>query len=132
MSSVNKVILIGNLGQDPELRTTGSGKSVCNLSIATSNGKKGDEEVTEWHRVTVWEKQADFCNQYLSKGRQVYVEGRIQTRKYEDKEGVTKYATDIVAHTVQFLGSKGDAPSGGGPVRGPGPAPVDPSDNIPF
>ena len=109
MSSINKAIIIGNLGADPELRDAG-GTPVCNLSIATTRVFKdrNDErqEETEWHRVTVWGKQAEHCNQYLSKGRQDYVEGRLQTRSYEGDDGVKKYSTEIVAQTVQFLGSK--------------------------
>lgn len=111
MSSVNKVLLIGNLGQDPEVRYTDSGTPVGNFSIATtSKFKKGDEwqEQTEWHKIVVWGKTAENCGQYLSKGRQVYIEGRLQTRKWEDKEGVKRYMTEIVASNVVFLGSKGD------------------------
>jgi single-strand DNA-binding protein len=107
--SVNKVIIIGNLGRDPELNHTKSGTPVCNLSVATSS-KKGGEEVTEWHRVTCWEKTAEHCAKYLSKGRQVYVEGRLQTRKWE-KDGQDHYTTEIVAWSVQFLGSKGGSKS---------------------
>lgn len=105
--SVNRVILVGNLGADPELRTVGNDRSVCNLSIATSESFKDKDgqrqERTEWHRVTVWGEQADVCAKYLEKGRMVYVEGKLQTRKYE-KDGVTKYATDVVAEKVTFLG----------------------------
>ena len=115
MSGVNKVILVGNLGRDPESREVGD-STVCNFSIATTRAykKKDGEKVeeTEWHRIAVWGPQAKACAQYLTKGRQVYVEGRLQTRKYEDKEGVTKYATDIVAETVQFLGGKGSREPG--------------------
>jgi single-strand DNA-binding protein len=110
MSGVNKVILVGRLGQDPELKNVGNGQSVARLSVATSeawtdkNGQK--QERTEWHRVVVWGRQAENCAKHLAKGRQVYVEGRLQTRKWEDN-GQTKYATEIVANTVQFLGSAG-------------------------
>ncbi len=109
---LNEVKLIGNLGSDPELRYTNSGKAVCNLSVATTRRVKRDdkwEDETEWHRVTVWEKQAELCNEYLSKGRQVYVMGRNSTRKYEDKDGVTKYTTEVIASDVKFLGKKGDS-----------------------
>lgn len=114
MSGVNDVTLIGNLGRDPESREVGD-STVCNFSIATTRewfDKKKNEkrEETEWHRIAVWGKAAEACQKYLTKGRQVYVRGRLQTRKYE-KDGVEKYATDIIAETVQFLGSKG---SGGG------------------
>jgi single-strand DNA-binding protein len=108
--SVNKVILIGNLGQNPELKMTGTGQGVCNLNIATNeswtdkNGAK--QEKTEWHRVVVFGKLAELCNQYLVKGRQVYLEGKLQTRQWQDKEGQTKYTTEIVAQTVQFLGGQ--------------------------
>jgi single-strand DNA-binding protein len=118
MASVNKVIIIGNLGRDPEMRYTQGGSPVTSLNIATTRvytNKSNDRvEETEWHRVTVWGKQAEACNQYLSKGRQVYVEGRLQTRSYEDKEGVKKYSTEIVAEVVQFLGGRGEGGGGGG------------------
>lgn len=108
MSSVNKAIIIGNLGQDPELKYTPSGAAVCNFSIATTDVRNdatnGRQERTEWHRVVVWNKQAENCAKYLSKGRSVYVEGRIQTRSWDDQNGQKRYTTEIVAQTVQFLG----------------------------
>jgi single-strand DNA-binding protein len=111
-SGVNKVILIGRLGQDPEVRYTSSGGAVANFSLATSeswNDKQGQkQERTEWHRVVVWGKIAELCGQYLSKGRQAYIEGRLQTRDWLDKEGHKRYTTEIVAQTVQFLGSPGE------------------------
>jgi single-strand DNA-binding protein len=114
MGSVNKVILIGNLGADPELKYTPSSRALCNLRIATTDvfkDKGGQrQERTEWHRVTVWGDAAENCSKYLSKGRSVYIEGRLQTRSY-DKEGQKHYATDVVADRVVFLGSGG----GGGP-----------------
>jgi single-strand DNA-binding protein len=138
--SVNKVILVGNLGRDPEVRATPSGQSVCNLSVATTDrftdraGQQRDQ--TEWHNIVVWGKQADLCGQYLKKGRQVYVEGRLTTRQYDAKDGTGKrYRTEIVAQRVQFLG--GRAPAGfdeGVPDFNSGtdaPAPVDDED-IPF
>lgn len=135
MSGVNKVILVGNLGRDPELRYTQNGKPVCQLNVATTRQwGKGDDrkEETEWHRVTVWDKAAEACNKFLEKGRQVYVEGRLQTRKYEDKEGVTKYATDIIAETVQFLGGKGGGKSDSDEFGDP-PSDTDkPNNEIPF
>lgn len=106
MSSVNSVVLIGNMGGDPELKYTPSGKAVANFSLATSMGK---ESPTQWHRVTVWEKGAESVAKYTKKGSQVCVEGRIEYRKYDDKDGVTRYTTDIVANRVTFLGSKPDA-----------------------
>jgi single-strand DNA-binding protein len=114
--SVNKVILVGNLGADPELKYTPSSRALCNLRIATTEvfkDKSGQrQEKTEWHRVTVWGEQGENCSKYLSKGRSVYVEGRLQTRSYE-KEGQKHYATDIVADRVVFLGG-GDRGGGGG------------------
>jgi single-strand DNA-binding protein len=122
MAGINKVILIGNLGRDPELKFTQGGTAVCNLNIATTRfytkGGQGGERVeeTEWHRVVVWGKDAENANKYLTKGRQVYVEGRLQTRSYEDKDGVKRYSTDVVAETVQYLGGRG----GGGEAEGGG------------
>ncbi|MBI4126825.1 MAG: single-stranded DNA-binding protein [Deltaproteobacteria bacterium] len=108
MASVNKVILIGNLGQDPEKRVTGSGQTVCTFSIATTDrwSDKGGQaqERTEWHRIVVWGPQAENCAQYLAKGRQAYIEGRLQTRQWEDKEGHKRTTTEVVAQRVQFLG----------------------------
>jgi single-strand DNA-binding protein len=112
--SVNKVILVGNLGRDPEVRATPSGQSVCNFSVATTErftdraGQQRDQ--TEWHNVVVWGKQADLCGQYLKKGRQVYVEGRLTTRQYEAKDGTgRRYRTEVVAQRVQFLGGRAAA-----------------------
>jgi single-strand DNA-binding protein len=106
--SVNKVILVGRLGQNPEVRYTPSGAAVANFSVATNESwmdKSGQkQERTEWHRVVVWGKLAELCNQYLSKGRQCYVEGRMQTRQWQDKDGQTKYTTEVQAQTIQFLG----------------------------
>ncbi len=106
--SVNKVILVGRLGQNPELRYTPSGAAVANFSVATNESwtdKQGQkQERTEWHRVVVWGKLAELCSQYLQKGRQAYIEGRMQTRQWQDKDGQTKYTTEVQAQTVQFLG----------------------------
>jgi single-strand DNA-binding protein len=117
MGSVNKVILIGNLGADPELKYTPSSRPLCNLRIATTEvfkDKAGQrQERTEWHRVTVWGDQAENCNKYLSKGRSVYIEGKLQTRTY-DKEGQKHYATDVVADRVVFLGGGAGGGEGGG------------------
>lgn len=111
MASVNKVILIGNLGDDPEKRVTGAGQPVTTLRIATNErwtDKAGQkQERTEWHRIVVWGPQAENCAQYLAKGRQVYVEGRLQTRQWDDKEGNKRWTTEIVAQRVQFLGGPG-------------------------
>ena len=117
MVGVNKVILIGNLGADPESRQTQGGGSVCNLRVATTerwsdrDGQK--QERTEWHSVTVWGRMGENCQRYLSKGSPVYVEGRLQSRKYTDNQGVERTVWDVVASTVQFL-SGGQAASGGG------------------
>jgi len=110
MAGVNKVILVGNLGNDPELRYTRGGTPVCNFSIATSDqwtDKESGEkrEKTEWHRIVAWRRLAEICGEYLNKGRQVYIEGKLQTRSWE-KEGITRYTTEIVAADVQFLGAR--------------------------
>ncbi|MGE3611634.1 MAG: single-stranded DNA-binding protein [Bacteriovoracaceae bacterium] len=106
--SVNKVILLGRLGQDPELKYTPGGSPVCNFSMATTEAwtdKSGQkQEKTEWHRIVVWGKLAELCNQYLGKGRQAFVEGRLQTRAWDDKDGNKRYTTEILANTVQFIG----------------------------
>jgi single-strand DNA-binding protein len=112
MAGVNKVIVVGRLGADPEVRTVGNGGTVTRLSVATSEnwvdkeGKK--QERTEWHKIVVWGKLAEICGKHLSKGRQVYLEGRLQTRSWEDQQGQKKYSTEIVANTVQFLGAAGE------------------------
>ncbi|MBW2731883.1 MAG: single-stranded DNA-binding protein [Deltaproteobacteria bacterium] len=141
MAGINKVILIGNLGADPELRYTGSNQAVADLRLATSRrwrDKDGaNQEDTQWHRVVVWGRQAEQCKEHLSKGRQVFVEGRLQTRSWEDRDGNKRYTTEIVAQTVQFLGGRG---GGGGSTDAP-PPPGDrdapfgndmPDDDIPF
>ena len=121
--ALNKAMIIGNLGDDPELRFTQSGTPVANLSIATNRkwtDKSGQkQERTEWHKVAVFGRQAENCDKYLSKGRQVYVEGRIQTREWQDKQGNKRYSTEIVAQTVQFLSGGGGG--GGGGMGGPPP-----------
>jgi len=133
MASVNKVILVGNLGRDPEVRYLPSGDPVANITIATSSKYKGKDgnmvEETEWHRVTFFGKLAEIVGQYLKKGRSVYVEGRIKTRKYTDKDGVEKYATDIIANEMQMLGNRegmggpaGEDEGGGGGYARSAPA----------
>ncbi len=152
---VNKVILIGNLGKDPEVRFTPSGAAVANFNIATNESwtdKSGQkQERTEWHRIVVWGKLAELCGEYLKKGRQAYVEGRLQRREWNDKEGKKNYTTEIVAQTVQFLGGgpgRGEGAGagagsdggsrgsdfGGGPPDDMGPPPSGPTggDDIPF
>ena len=134
-NGVNKAIVIGHLGADPELRHTPGGASVCNFSIATNESwtdKSGEkQERTEWHRIVVWGRMADACAKHLSKGRPVYVEGRLQTRKWDDKEGVTRYLTEIVAQHVQFLGSGGNGSRRDDDAPPPSDDFVDDSD-IPF
>jgi single-strand DNA-binding protein len=109
MAGVNKVILVGNLGKDPEVRHTPQGMAVGNFPLATSeswNDKSGQkQERTEWHRIVVWGKLAELCQRYLTKGRKAYVEGKLQTRAWDDKDGNKRYTTEIVATTVQFLDS---------------------------
>ena len=142
MASVNKVILVGNLGRDPEVRYMPSGDAVANITLATSSkykNKAGEMvEETEWHRVSFFGRQAEIVGEYLKKGRSVYIEGRLKTRKYTDKDGVEKYATDIIASEMQMLGSRegmgapgGDSEGGGGgerqPSRPPAPAAARPA-----
>lgn len=139
MASINKVILIGNLGAKPELKYLPSGQAVCEMRLATNevfNDKNNQrQERTEWHRVVVWGKSGENCAQYLDKGRQVYVEGRLQTRSWDDKNtGEKRYMTEIVANTVQFLGGGGGGGEGsfrgGGSPRGGGPRDPGPSDDF--
>ncbi|MBI5718257.1 MAG: single-stranded DNA-binding protein [Burkholderiales bacterium] len=126
MASVNKVILIGNLGKDPEVRYMPSGSAICNVTLATSrqwkNKDSGErQEETEWHRVVFFDRMAEIAGEYLKKGRPVYVEGRLKTRKWTDKEGVEKYTTEIVAEQMQLLGSRDGGGGGGGmPDEGSG------------
>lgn len=121
---VNKVILVGNLGQDPELRYTGSGTAVCNFSLATTESYKDRDgnqvENTEWHRIVAWARLAEICGEYLKKGRQVYIEGQLQTRQWEDKDGNTRYTTEIKAREMQMLGGRDDNGGGGGGNYGGG------------
>ena len=116
---VNKVILIGNLGRDPELRSTPSGQQVASFSLATNRKWKdrdgNQQEQTEWHNIVCWGRQAEIAGQYLTKGRQIYVEGRLQTRSWEDRQsGEKKYRTEIVSDNFQMLGQRGDYDRGGG------------------
>ena len=119
MASLNKVMLIGNLGKDPEVRFTASGQAVASFSLATSEkfkGKSGEmEERTEWHNITLWGKLAEIAGEYLSKGKTVYIEGRLQTRKWQDKNGNDRYTTDIVGDRMQMLSAKGERSGGGEP-----------------
>jgi single-strand DNA-binding protein len=163
MASVNKVIIVGNLGRDPEIRYMPSGDAIANIAVATSYKSKDkntgeQKELTEWHRISFFGRLAEIVGQYLKKGSSVYVEGRLQTRKYTDKDGVEKYATDIIAETMQMLGGRqgmggDDMDAGGGydappqrqapqrqappaPAARPAPKPApnfsDMDDDIPF
>ncbi len=112
MASLNKIMLIGNLGKEPEIRVTPSGQTVANFSLATKEqfkNKSGErEERTEWHNIVVWSRLAEIARDYLHKGKQVYIEGRLQTRKWQDKNGQDRYTTEVVAELMQMLGNKGD------------------------
>jgi single-strand DNA-binding protein len=137
MASVNKVILIGNLGKDPELRYTPSGQAVATFSIATTDkwrDKDGQlQERTDWHNIVLWGRQAELANEYLKKGRSVYLEGRIQTRNYDDKDGVKRYITEIIVQRMQFLGGRAE-----GGAEQAAPPPEEPAestsedDDLPF
>ena len=143
-SSVNKVIIVGHLGGDPEIRYAASGKAVANFNVATSEtwgAGEGREQKTEWHRIVAFDKLAELCGQFLSKGQKVYIEGKLQTRQWQDKEGVTRSTTEIVARDVVFLNSAGggakpqqegrreDKPR---QVEQPRQVPVYEDDDIPF
>ena len=129
MAGVNKAILVGNLGRDPELRHTQNGQAVVNFTLATSENwtdKNGERvERTEWHRIVVWGKTGEMCAQYLSKGRTVYVEGRIQTREWEDKDGNKRYTTEINAQTVNFIGPRTSSGVSGAEDNATSPSEVD-------
>ena len=144
---INKVILVGNLGRDPEIRYTQSGTAVANFTLASSERWKDKntgemQDRTEWHRIVVWGKLAEICSQYLSKGRQVYIEGRLQTREWEDKDGNKRYTTEVVANEMKMLGSRDtrestDAfrpaePESQVPDSSIPPFPEEPDDDIPF
>ena len=139
--SLNRVLIIGNLGRDPEVRFTPSGKAVGRFPVATSDVWTDNEgqrqERTEWHNVVVWGKQAETCGQYLAKGRQVFVEGAVRTRQYDDKDGNKRYITEIIAQRVQFLGGRGEsggraAHPGGATDDAPPPVASAEDDDIPF
>lgn len=141
MGSVNKVFLIGHLGKDPELRYTPNGTAVCNFSIAMSESWKdkdgNKQEKTEWMGIVVWKKQAEACGEYLHKGSQVHVEGKIQTRQWEDRDGNKRYTTEVVANSVVFLTPKKDggqqqSRGGGGDGHNYGPPPMTGDDNVAF
>ena len=141
--SVNKAILVGNLGKDPELRYTPSGTAVCTFSLATTDrfkNKQGEQqERTEWHNIVVWAGLAEICGKYLTKGKQIYIEGRIQNRSYDDRDGNKRYITEIVANEMQMLGRAGEQGGDGRsstPVEKPSQdsqePPFNPDDDIPF
>lgn len=136
MGSLNKVQIIGRLGKDPELRYTQGGQTIATMSVATDSKwttKSGEKQSkTEWHRVKAWGKLAEIAGKHLAKGRQVYVEGRIETSEYTDKEGVKRYATDIVASDIQFLDAGGAAKNGGGGEERGAEKSGDVDDDIPF
>jgi len=148
---VNKVILVGNLGDEPELRYTGDDTAVCNMSLATNESytdSDGNEvQKTEWHDVVAWGRLGEVCNEYLEKGSQVYFEGKLQTREWEDRDDNTRYSTEVKAQEMMFLDSnRNGAPGGDGAMSQPDPAPeptsqertsdgqedFEPSDNLPF
>ncbi len=144
MAGLNKVMLIGNVGKDPEMRYTANGKAVATFSVACNrvrNGPEGERlEETDWFDIVTWDKLAELCSQFLQKGRQAYVEGRLQSRSWEGQDGQKHYKTEVVAQTVLFLGSGGGGAGGGGGNRAPrfddagaagGGPPVDP-DDLPF
>jgi len=147
MASLNKVLLIGNLGKDPEVRYTTSGTAVASFSLATSErlkNKGGEwEERTEWHNITLWGRLAEIAGEYLAKGKSVYLEGRIQTRKWQDRDGTNRYTTEIVADRMQMLGARNSSGNTGGGNGGAGGhvdsgvgqggmPQVNPDDDIPF
>ncbi|MBS1271169.1 MAG: Single-stranded DNA-binding protein [Candidatus Marinimicrobia bacterium] len=137
-NSANRVILVGNVGQKPEVRYTSSGAAVANLSVATNEFWKDNDgnrqERTEWHRIVTWRGQAEFCEQYVDKGTMLYIEGRLQTRDWEDKNGVKRYTTEVVAETITLLGGRGD--SGEASKKQSGSAAPEPEDeemdDLPF
>lgn len=139
MAGINKAILVGNLGRDPEVRYTPSGVAVASFSIATSDEWKDKDtgekkERTEWHRIVAWRRLGEICGEYLHKGSQVYIEGKIQTRSWEDRDGNQRYTTEIIAQTMQMLGSSGrqgraESPGERFPVEEPITVP---DDDIPF
>ena len=143
---VNKVILIGNLGQDPELRYTGSGTAVCNMRLATNESYKDSNgelvEKTEWHSIVAWARLAEICGEYLKKGSQVYFEGSLQTRQWEDRDGNTRYTTEVKAREMMMLDNKGGGGGGYSQARpqqqrqpqpaGGGNDPFGPDDDLPF
>ena len=146
MASINRATIIGNVGRDPELRYSAAGAAVCNVTIATSRQWKSKDsgekvEETEWHRVVFYDRLAEIAGEYLKKGRSVYVEGRLKTRKWTDKEGVERYTTEIVAENMQMLGGRDDGERTAPPAQRQAPKPAarssadafaDMPDDVPF
>lgn len=135
--SLNKIHLIGNLGKDPELKYTPSGTAVCTFSIATTERRKDKEDVTTWHDIIAWSGLAEICGKYLSKGKQVYIEGRIQKRSYDDRDGNKRYVTEVVANEMQMLskseGQRQDSNNTGtSSGYAPKEPPFNPDDDVPF
>jgi single-strand DNA-binding protein len=132
MASVNKVILVGHIGKDPETRFMASGDAVCNFSVATTESWKGKDgakqEKTEWHKIVIYKKLAEIAGEYLKKGSQVYLEGRLETREWLDKDGVKKYSTEVIVSEMKMLGGKGE--SSEKPKRES--ASAAPDDDLPF
>jgi single-strand DNA-binding protein len=142
MASFNKIVIVGYLGRDPEIRYTTQGTAVCNFTIATTEKRKdraGEaQDVTTWFRVAAWGRQAEVANQYLTKGKQVYVEGRLRQEEYTDRDGVRRQTLEVTATDIQFLGARADGASGAPPQHAPGPNDIEispggrPDDDIPF
>jgi single-strand DNA-binding protein len=142
MASFNKIVIVGYLGRDPEIRYTAQGTAVCNFTIATTEKRKDrageGQDVTTWFRVAAWGRQAEVANQYLTKGKQVYVEGRLRQEEYTDRDGVRRQSLEVTATDIQFLGSRGEGAPGAPPSQGPGPSDIDinpggrQDDEIPF
>lgn len=135
--SVNKVILIGRLGADPEVRYTNGGDAVCNFRMATSEvwkdkGTGEKKERTEWHRIVTWRKLGETCGQYLKKGKEVYIEGKLQTRKWQDRDGNDRYTTEIVANDMRFVGSKSDTATTAPTEPAGNHQPLGDNDDLPF
>jgi single-strand DNA-binding protein len=124
MASFNKITIVGYLGRDPEIRYTPAGDAVCTFSVATTDKKKDGTDETTWFRITTWRRQAEVANQYLSKGKQVYIEGRLKAQEYTDRDGNKRTSLEVTATDMQFLGSRGDDEAGGSAPRpSPRPAP---------
>ena len=131
MAGINKAIIVGNVGKDPEIRYLANGDAVTNFSVATAWKGKGEEQ-TEWHRITTFGKLAEICGKYLKKGSQVYIEGRLQTSKYTGKDGIERYSTDIIASQMQMLGGKGETSGRPAPQKQDAPFTNESLEDIPL